>query len=51
MSAFGPEVDLTAVSEFFEILSSTGPISNIELDDISFKNGGEASPPASPPDQ
>ncbi|MGP8197953.1 MAG: family 16 glycosylhydrolase [Limisphaerales bacterium] len=51
MSAFGPEVDLTAVSEFFEILSSTGPISNIELDDIYFANGGVASPPASPPDQ
>jgi beta-glucanase (GH16 family) len=51
MSAFGPEVDLTAVSEFFEILSSTGPISNIQLDDIFFSNGGTASPPASPPDQ
>jgi beta-glucanase (GH16 family) len=51
MSAFGPEVDLTAVSQFFEILSTTGPISNIELDDIYFSNGGVASPPASPPDQ
>jgi hypothetical protein len=51
MSAFGPEVDLTAVSQFFEILSTTGPISNIELDDIHFTNGGVASPPASPPDQ
>ncbi len=51
MSAFGPEVDLTAVSQFFEILSTTGPISNIELDDIHFTNGGAASPPASPPDQ
>jgi beta-glucanase (GH16 family) len=51
MSAFGPEVDLTAVSEFFEILSTVGPISNIELDDIYFANGGVASPPASPPDQ
>lgn len=51
MSAFGPEVDLTAVSQFFEILSITGPISNIELDDIHFTNGGVASPPASPPDQ
>jgi beta-glucanase (GH16 family) len=45
MSAFGPEVDLTAVSQFFEILSTTGPISNIELDDIHFTNGGVASPP------
>jgi hypothetical protein len=51
MSAFGPEVDLTAVSEFFEILSTTGPISNIQLDDIYFSNGGTASPPASPPDE
>jgi beta-glucanase (GH16 family) len=51
MSAFGPEVDLTAISEFFEILSSTGPISNIELDDIYFSNGGVASPPSYPPDQ
>ncbi len=51
MSAFGPEVDLTAVSQFFEILSTAGPISNIELDDIHFTNGGIASPPASPPDQ
>ena len=51
MSAFGPEVNFTAVSQFFEILSSTGPISNIELDDIHFTNGGAASPPASPPDQ
>jgi hypothetical protein len=45
MSAFGPEVDLTAVSQFFEILSTTGPISNIELDDIHFTNGGVASTP------
>lgn len=51
MSAFGPEVDLTAVSQFFEILSTAGPISNIQLDDIYFSNGGVASPPASPPDQ
>jgi len=45
MSTFGPEVDLTAVSQFFEILSTAGPISNIELDDIHFTNGGVASPP------
>jgi beta-glucanase (GH16 family) len=45
MSAFGPEVDLTAVSQFFEILSTTAPISNIELDDIHYTNGGVASPP------
>jgi beta-glucanase (GH16 family) len=51
VSAFGPEVDLTAVSQFFEILSTAGPISNIQLDDIYFSNGGAASPPASPPDE
>jgi beta-glucanase (GH16 family) len=45
MSDFGPEVDLCAVSQFFEILSLTAPISNIELDDIRFTNGGVASPP------
>jgi hypothetical protein len=45
MSDFGPEVDLSAVSEFFEVLSSTAAISNIELDDIHFTNGGVASPP------
>jgi hypothetical protein len=45
MSAFAPEVDLTAVSQFFEILSTTAAISNIELDDIHFTNGGTASAP------
>ena len=45
MSDVGPEVDLSAVSQFFEILSSTAAISNIELDDIHFTNGGVASPP------
>ncbi len=44
MSDFGPEVDLSAVSQFFEILSSSA-ISSIELDDIHFTNGGVASPP------
>ena len=45
MSDFGPEVDLSAVSQFFEILSQSAAISNIELDDIHFTNGGAASPP------
>jgi beta-glucanase (GH16 family) len=45
MSDFGPEVDLSAVSQFFEILSQSAAISNIELDDIYFTNGGLASPP------
>jgi beta-glucanase (GH16 family) len=44
MSDFAPEVDLSAVSQFFEVLSTTA-ISNIELDDIHFTNGGVASPP------
>jgi len=39
MSDFGPEVDLSAVSQFFEILSTTAAISNIELDDIHFTGG------------
>lgn len=39
MSDFGPEVDLSAVSQFFEILSTTAAISNIELDDIHFTSG------------
>lgn len=45
MSAFEPEVDLTAVSQFFEILSTTAAISSIELDDIHFTNGGVATAP------
>jgi hypothetical protein len=45
MSDLAPEVDLGAVSQFFEILSSAAAISNIELDDIHFTNGGAASPP------
>ena len=45
MSDFGPEVDLSAVSQFFEILSQSAPISNIELDDVHFTNGGTASSP------
>ena len=45
MSDFGPEVDLSAVSQFFEILSQSAAISTIELDDIHFTNGGTASPP------
>jgi beta-glucanase (GH16 family) len=45
MSDFGPEVDLSAVSQFFEILSQSAAISNIDLDDIHFTNGGVASPP------
>lgn len=39
MSDF-PEVDLTDVSQFFELLGTGGPISNIAFDDIAFINGG-----------
>jgi hypothetical protein len=46
MSDFAPEVDLGAVSQFFEILSTAAAISNIELDDIHFTNGGVALPPS-----
>ncbi|HKW29112.1 MAG TPA: family 16 glycosylhydrolase [Verrucomicrobiae bacterium] len=45
ISDFEPEVDLTAVSQFFEILSTDAAVSSIELDDIHFANGGVASPP------
>jgi hypothetical protein len=38
-------VDLSAVSQFFEILSQSAAISSIELDDIHFTNGGTALPP------
>lgn len=44
-SAFEPEVDFTAVSQFLEILSQSAAISNIELDDIYFSNGQTASAP------
>ncbi len=35
-------VDLTKVDQFFEILGTDGPISDIEVDDICLLNGGEA---------
>lgn len=45
MSAFEPEVDLTQVSQFLEILSQSAAISNIQLDDVYFSNGQTASAP------
>ncbi len=36
-------VDLSRVTQFFEILGVDGPISDIEVDDICFLNGGTAS--------
>jgi beta-glucanase (GH16 family) len=40
MSDFTTEVDLFEVSQFFEILGTSGSISNIEFDDICFTGGG-----------
>jgi hypothetical protein len=34
-----PEVDLSEVSQLFQILGTSGPIPNIELDDIYFAGG------------
>ncbi|MEI8040718.1 MAG: family 16 glycosylhydrolase [Verrucomicrobiota bacterium] len=34
-----PEVDFTEVSQLFQVLGSSGPISSIELDDIYFAGG------------
>ncbi|HPF37725.1 MAG TPA: glycoside hydrolase family 16 protein [Phycisphaerae bacterium] len=41
MSDF-PEVDLSDVSQLFELLGVDGPISDIEIDDIALINGGSA---------
>ena len=46
MSDFTTEVDLFEVSQLFEILGTSGSISDIEIDDICFINGG--TPLASP---
>jgi beta-glucanase (GH16 family) len=37
-------VDLAEVSQLFELLGTAGAITNIEIDDICFLNGGEAIP-------
>lgn len=42
MADFMDAVNLTEVSMLFETLGVSGPISNIELDDICFLNGGTA---------
>jgi beta-glucanase (GH16 family) len=42
MSDFTGEVDLFEVSQFFEILGTSGPITNIEFDDICFTGGGSS---------
>ena len=48
MSDIATEVDLSEVSQLFQVLSITGSISNIEFDDICFTGGGE---PRIPPGQ
>ena len=40
MTDMAPEVDLTEVSQLFQVLGVNGPISNLELDDIYFTGGG-----------
>lgn len=40
MADFMTEVDLSEVSQFFEILGTSGPILDIELDDVYYSGGG-----------
>ncbi|MCE5186263.1 MAG: Ig-like domain-containing protein [Planctomycetaceae bacterium] len=42
MSHFTTEVDLSEVSQLFEILGTSGPISGIQVDDIYLTGGGSA---------
>ena len=42
MSDMTPEVDLFNVSQFFEILGTDGPVTDIEIDDIYFTGGGDS---------
>jgi beta-glucanase (GH16 family) len=39
MADLGPEVDLREVSQLFQVLGTSGPITGIELDDIYFAGG------------
>lgn len=48
MTAFSDAVDLSEVSQLFELLGTTGPISNIQIDDVCFINGGAAIIPGTP---
>jgi hypothetical protein len=41
MSDMATDVDLFEVSQLFQILGTSGPISDIEIDDIYFSGGGE----------
>ncbi len=49
MSDFGG-VDLLEVGQFFELLGTAGPITNIEIDDVCFTNGGTPLIPGGPGD-
>jgi beta-glucanase (GH16 family) len=40
MSDMAPELDLTEVSQLFQVLGVNGPITSLELDDIYFAGGG-----------
>lgn len=40
ISDLAPEVDLAEVSQLFQVLGSSGPISNIQFDDIYFAGSG-----------
>ena len=41
MADFAAMVDLSQVSQFFELLGTSGPITDIQLDDICFTGGGD----------
>ena len=45
MADFAPEVNLFEVSQLFEVLGVSGPITKIEFDDIHFTGGGTARGP------
>jgi beta-glucanase (GH16 family) len=49
MSDFMPEVNLSEVSQFFEILGTGGAISDLEFDDIYFSGGGSPLIPGNVP--
>ncbi|MDH3784427.1 MAG: hypothetical protein OEV00_03760, partial [Acidobacteriota bacterium] len=45
LSDIADEVDLSVVSQLFQVLGVEGPISDIEFDDIHFTNGGNGRQP------
>ena len=46
MSDIAPNLDLTKTAQLLELLGTTGPISNIEIDDVALLNGGDGLPDA-----